>query len=69
MAEKTLTVQVPRALHDRLVAVASRTKNSVEATAADALLEYVERWEDHLHACDALDAGTDGRAMLHVVNE
>lgn len=69
MAEMTLTLQVPAPLHDRLMVLADRTGQSMEATLHAALEEFADRWEDHLRACDSLEAGTEARVLLHVVNE
>lgn len=69
MSETSLTLRLTAALHARLEALAARTGESVEETAATALAECVERWEDHFRACDALEAGTEPRALLQVPSE
>lgn len=69
MCEKTLTLQVPPALQERLEALAGRLDQDIDSVLLQALEEYAERWEDHLRDLDAIDSGTDERVMLQVVNE
>lgn len=69
MAEKTVTLQMPASVHDRLATLASRLEQPFEHILVQALEEFAERWEDHLRDCDSLEAGTDPRVLLHVVNE
>lgn len=69
MTDTTLSLRVSPALHGRLEALAERTGRSLEDTLRAALEESVERWEDHLRDCDALESGAEPRTMLHVVNE
>lgn len=69
MTEDSLNLRVPSPLRERLETLAARTGRTVEETLLAALEESVDRWEDHLRACEAMESGSEPRALLHVVNE
>jgi len=56
-------------LLDRLTVIAEEKELSVDECAHQALLDYIESWEDFSRTVDALESGEEERTVLRAVNE
>jgi predicted transcriptional regulator len=56
-------------LLDRLDAIALQQNLPRDQCAHQAILDYIECWEDFRHSVDSLEAGEEERTVLRAVNE
>jgi len=56
-------------LLERLTAIAGDQELSVEECAHQALLDYIESWEEFERSIDAIEAGEEERTVLKAVNK
>jgi len=64
-----ITLSLTAELLARLEAIAGEKELSLADCAQQALLDYVESWEDFSRTVHALEAGEEERTVLRAVNE
>jgi predicted transcriptional regulator len=64
-----MTLSLSPELLDRLTHIAEQKAVSLEESALEALLDYVESWEDFGRTVELLENGEEERTVLRAVNE
>ena len=64
-----IVVSLSADLLTRLTAIAQQKELSLGDCARQAVLDYVESWEDFGRTIDLLDSGEEERTVLRAVNE
>jgi predicted transcriptional regulator len=64
-----ITLSLTPELLERLTAIAGKKELSLGDCAEQALIDYIESWEDFSRTVRALDSGEEERTVLRAVNE
>jgi predicted transcriptional regulator len=64
-----ITLALSSELLDRLIQIAEQKDISLEDAGLQALLDYVESWEDFGRTVTLIETGEDERTVLRAVND
>jgi len=64
-----ITLSLTPDLLERLTAIASEKELTLDECAQQALVDYIESWEDFSRTVKSIESGEEERTVLRAVNE